>query len=174
MSVAQIVTGSVNMSANFGQTDTIIGPQTINGIISQALQYVNNTGVNYGVDQMFAKTGSLASTTVSFHFETSTVNDPFGNTLAMLRIRELIIANTTVTLGSFLKVYATASDGITWLPGVASYLSVPPGGVLRISDPLSFGSGVGNVIGATTDGLELDSGSNTVSYQILVLGCSVA
>lgn len=175
MAVAQNVSGLMNMTANFPQSNANTNPGgTLFGFITQALQYVNNTGVNYGVDQLYAATTSLASTTQTLHFETATAHDPYNNTLAMLRIRELIIQNNNTTLGQFLKVYSSSSNGISWLPAVGSFLSVPPGGVLRISDPLSFGGGVGNVVGSTTDGLTLDSGSNTVSFNILVLGCSVA
>lgn len=175
MAVAQPVTGQFNLTANFqqtavGQLTSAPSTQTINDV----LQYINATGVNYGVDQLYAAAKTLVATTATLHFETATLTDIFGDTIAMLRIRELIVKNTTTTLGSVLKVYAPASDGITWLPPAANFLPVQPGGVLRISDPLSFGSGVGNVIGATSDGLVLDSGANTVAYQILVLGCSVA
>ena len=176
MSVAQVVLGQLNLSANFQQTPTgQLNGSPYSQIITDNLQYVNGTGVNYGVDQLYAETNSgLVSTTKTYHFETATLKDPFGNTLAMARIRELIIQNTETTLTHILKVYAPASNAITWLPPVANFLTVPPGGVLRISDPLSFGGGVGNVVGATSDGLMLDSGSFTVGYKILVLGCSAA
>lgn len=175
MAVAQAVTGTLNFNPTFTQVETIINAVQANfGLTAPALQYINAQGVNFGVDQLYVGAGSLASTTITLHFETATLKDPFGNTLAMLRIRELIIFNTNVTLGQDLKVYAPSSNAITWLPPVANFIPVRPGGVLRISDPLSFGGGVGQVVGATTDGLELDSGSNTVGYQILVLGNSQA
>jgi hypothetical protein len=172
---AQIVTGQVNFTANFAQTPAgLLVTTPYNQLISDVLQYINSTGVNYGVDQLYAEVNSLASTTQTIHFETATAKDIFGNTLAMLRIRELIIQNTETTLSHILKVYSPSSNGITWLPPVANFLTVPPGGVLRISDPLSFGGGVGNVVGATSDGLTLDSASNTVGFKMMVLGCTVA
>jgi hypothetical protein len=176
MSLAQNVAGQINLSANFNQVATgdLSGGNPLNEIITDVLQYANNNGVNYGVDQLYAAKTTLASTTETLHFETATAKDPFGNTLAMLRIREIIVKNLNTTLGQDLHVYAPASNGITWLPPVANYLVVRPGGVLRISDPLSFGAGVGQVVGATSDGLTLDSGSNTVTFSILVLGNSTA
>lgn len=175
MSVAQIVVGNLNLNANFQQTPSGgLAPQPYSQIITDVLQYVNNTGVNYGVDQVYAAKTTLASTTSNLHFQTATLKDPFGNTLAMLRIRELIIQSLETTLSHVLKVSASASNGITWLPPAANFLPVNAGSVLRISDPLSFGGAVGNVVGATTDGLLLDSGANTVAFNILVLGCSVA
>ncbi len=172
---AQIVTGQLNMTANFQQTPAgLLSTLPYSQVIPDVLQYLNNTGVNYGVDQLYGETNSLASTTQTIHFETATAKDIFGNTLAMLRVRELIIQNTETTLSHVLKVYSSASNGIAWLPPVGNFLTVPPGGVLRISDPLSFGAGVGNFITSTTDGITLDSGSNTVGFKMLVLGCSVA
>jgi hypothetical protein len=116
----------------------------------------------------------LASTTQTVHFETATAHDPFGNTLAMLRLRELIIQNVTVTSGFDLQAYSPSSNGITWLPPVANYLTVRAGGLLRFSDPLSFGGGVGQVVGSTSDGITLNSVSNTIVFNLVGLGCSVA
>lgn len=175
MSVAQIVAGQVNMTANFQQTPSAgLNLLPYSEVIQDILQYVNNTGVNYGVDQLYAAKTTLVATTTNLHFETATLKDPFGNTLAMLRIRELIIQNIDTNLAHVLKVSASASNGITWLPPAANFLPVNAGSVLRISDPLSFGGGVGNVVGATTDGLLIDAGANTITFNILALGCSVA
>lgn len=178
---AENVSGFLNMTANFQQVASSNYPSgTLAGYISQAIQYVNGTGASLAVDQLFVKAASLVATTATFHFETATQNDPFGNTLAMLRIRELLVWNLNQTLGQDLKVESAASNGITWIPPSSSPLFarsgniVGNGGLLRISDPYSFGGGVGNVVGATTDGLTLDAGANTISYVLIALGCSVA
>jgi hypothetical protein len=176
MALAQNVKGQLNLNANFQQLNAsdLSGGTFWSEVLADSLQYVNNNGVNYGVDQVYAAKLSLASTTQTVHFQTSTAKDPFGNSLAMLRIRELIIQNTNTVLGQDLKVYAPASNGITWLPPVANFIPIRPSGVLRLSDPLSFGGGVGMVVGATTDGITFDSGSNTVTFNVLVLGNSTA
>ncbi len=180
MSAAQNVSGFANMTINFQQFGTIITSQPLAALVTQALQYVNATGQVLGVDQLYAATVSLASTTKTIHFQTSTAVDPFGNTLAMLRIRELLVQNLNTTFAQDLEVYASASNGITWLPLLATPLVVRSGnaagngGILRISDPGSFGGGVGNVVGSTSDGLVLNSLSATVVFNIVVLGCSVA
>lgn len=182
MAVAQNVSGILNFSANFQQLQSFISQVPGAQVISQSLQYVNATGQALGIDQMYAATGSLVSTSTTLHFETSTLHDIFGNTISMARIRELIIVNNNTTIGQDLKVYAPASNAIAWLPPVANFLSCRSGtttasngyGILRFSDPASFGGGIGQAVGATSDGLTLDSGSNTISYTILALGCSVA
>lgn len=175
MSLAENVYGQLGFTANFLQyAGESLAGSPLSSVIQDILQYANANGVNYGVDQLYANTASLVATTANLHFQTATLKDPFGNTLAMLRIRELIIKNTATTLGYDLLVAASSSDGIAWLPPIADAIPIAPGGVLRISDPLSYGSGVGRVISSTTDGLYLSSGSNTVPYQILVLGNSTA
>lgn len=177
----QLVTGFLNMTANFSQVSVLANPSgNLSGFIQEAFQYVNATGQAFGVDQLYVLQSSLVATTRTFHFETATLNDPFGNTLAMLRIRELLVWNLNTTLGQDLKVESSASNGIPWIPPSTAPLfarsgnAAGNGGLVRISDPASFGSAVGNVVGATTDGLTLDAGANTIAYVLIALGCTVA
>jgi hypothetical protein len=178
---AQNVFGGVNFSPTFSQTG-VLGAlsafqinQNLPGFTS--IQYVNGTGVAYGVDQIYGATLTfVASTAQTFHFETATLTDVFGNTIAMLRIRELIVLNTSPTIGWDLSVAQAASNGIAWLPVVAN---APPvargqGGMIRISDPQTFGAAAGNFITATTDGLVLTPTAHAVTATLLCLGCSVA
>lgn len=179
MAIAQVVTGQVGLNMSVTQTATTgqinPGGQTLTNLIQQVYQYVNaGGGQKYAVDQVYATQITLASTTQTVHFETATAKDPFGNTLAMLRIRDLFIQNITVTSGFDLKVYVPASNAITWLPPVANFLTVRAGGLLWVNDPLSFGGGVGNVVGATTDGLTFDSASNTITFNVVAVGCATA
>lgn len=178
MAILQNVIASVNFNFNSQQTQTTgnlnAGGSTLLEIVSMAKQYVNNNGVNYGVDQLYAVQLSLAAAATTLHFQTSTAKDPFGNTLAMLRIRDVIVQNTNTTLSQFLKVYVPASNAITFLPPVASYIPVQPGGMLWLSDPLSFGGGVGQVCGATTDGLTVDPAAFTIVANVLVIGNGTA
>ncbi len=177
---AQTVTGYSNVSCNFQQFATIVTSQSLMGLITQAVQYVTGTGVIYGVNQLYAATITLASTTQTIHFGDASALDPSGNTLAMRRIRELIIQNVNTTFSQPLKVSTSAAQGIPWLPASTGPLYVQSGnatgngGILRISDPTSFGSAVGNVVGAVTDGILLDSVSATVTFNIVVLGNTVA
>lgn len=178
MAVAQNVIATVNFNFTTQQTQTAgninAAGSTLNPIVTFAKQYVNAQGVNYGVDQLYALQITLASTTQTVHFETASAKDPFGNTLAMLRIRDLIVQNTNTTLGQILKVYQPASNGVTWLPLVATYLTVWPGSQIWLNDSLSFGGGVGAVVGATSDGITFDSASATVTFNVLALGNSAA
>jgi hypothetical protein len=178
MAVAQTVSGQVNFTMAATQTQTTgqvnPGGNTLTNLIQQVYQYVNNNGVKYGVDQVYATQITLASTTQTIHFETASAKDPFGNTLAMLRIRDLIIQVITSTIGFDLEYYGASSNGIAWLSLLANPLTVRAGGMDWKSDPLSFGAATGNYITATTDGVTLNSLSNTVTFNVVAIGNSVA
>lgn len=183
MAVAQTVTGQVGFNASATQTATTgqvnAAGQTLTELISQVYQYKNAQGVQYGVDQLFAKQYTLASTTVTIHLETATSSDPFGNTLAMLRYRDIFIQVISATLGYDLAYYSSASDGVAWLPTLSAFaggLKVRAGGMDWKSDPLSFGASQGNYVTATTDGITLDSSiaAQTIIFNVVVVGNSQA
>jgi len=181
MAGAQAVTGALNFTPSFNQTG-VFG--ALSSFTSQqqlpsftTVQYQNTTtGTALFVDQLYAATLTfVASTAQTFHFNNASLLDPFGNTLAMLRIRELIILNTSLTAGWDLSVAQAASNGVTWLPVVANG---PPhayanGGLLRLSDPNSSGAGVGQVISGSTDGIVLTPTAHAVTAVILALGASI-
>jgi hypothetical protein len=181
MAGAQVVTGQLNFNPVFSQTGVFgaLASFTSNQQLPSftSLQYQNTTsGVALFVDQLYAATLTfVASTAQTFHFGNASLIDPFGNTLSMLRIREFVILNTSGTAGWDLSVAQAASNGVTWLPVVAN---APPhayanGGIVRLSDPYSSGSGIGQVISSTTDGIVLTPTAHAVTAAILVLGASI-
>jgi hypothetical protein len=176
MSAAQVIRGQVNFNLNVSQTDTAgqvnSGGNSLTNLIQQVYQYVNNQGVSYGVDQIYANQFTLASTTITIHPETATINDPFGNTLAMKRYRDIVIQNTNTTFGQDLEWYSSSSDGVGWLPATPGNI-VRAGGLVWFSDPLSFGATVGNYVTATTDGITFNSLSATVIFNVVIVGNSV-
>jgi hypothetical protein len=176
MSIAQVVKGNVNFNAGVTQTETSgqinPGGNSLTNLISLVFQYVNAQGVNYGVDQVYAAQITLASTTLTIHPETATLDDPFGNTLAMKRYRDIIVQNTNTTFGQDLEWYSSSSDGVGWLPTTPGNI-VRAGGLDWRSDPLSFGATVGNYVTATTDGITFNSLSATVIFNVVIVGNSV-
>jgi hypothetical protein len=176
MSIAQVVKGNVNFNVVATQTEMAgqinAGGNSLTNLLTLVYQYINAQGVNYGVDQIYAAQITLASTTLTIHPETATLDDPFGNTLAMKRYRDIIVQNTNTTFGQDLEFYAAASDGVGWLPTTPG-LTVRAGGLIWDSDPLSFGATVGNYVTATTDGITFNSLSATVIFNVVILGNSV-
>ncbi len=169
---AQVITGTVNFNASFvEQVTTGITPYAIPLAIAQNLSYTNGTASGQ-VDTIYSKSFSLASTTLAL--DLTTVTDPGGNAVVFARVREFIVTVTSVTAGFNLKIYAGASNGVVFLPVVANFVTCPYGGTFRISDPTSTGASTGNYVDGTHKNVTFDSGSNTVTGYILIVGGSAA
>ena len=185
MSAAQNVSGNVTITLRMVQSQSsgVVGPTagggsaSLTNLISIVDSLVNGTGASKDVDQLYASQLALtASTPVTIHFENASAHDPFGNTLAMLRIRLLAVQVVDATSGHDVKVESSASNGIAWIPSSAAPLIARANfGAIIIYDPNSTGGGVGNIVGSTTDGLTLDPGTNAISaVNVVVVGDSVA
>lgn len=180
---AQNVTGQFNLTSNITETVNtgVVGAATGTGalagssLLTAAYQWVNNTGVAFGVDQIYSKQVTIAATTQLFDFAAGSLADLFGATVAMLRIRLLAVQVVDTVAGHDMKIEAAATHGILWLPPIATpTFARANGGVVLWLDPNTFGAAVGNFITTTTGVMELDSGANTVTANIVCLGCSVA
>lgn len=183
MSAAQNVTGQFNLTSNITQivNTGIVGQGAGTGslsgssLLTMALQWVNATGVALGVDQIYSKQVTIAATTQLFDFAAGSLPDIFGNTIAMLRIRLLAVQVVDPTAGHDMKIEAAATHGILWLPPIATpTFARANGGVVLWLDPNTFGAAAGNFITTTTGVMELDAGANTVTANVVCLGCSVA
>ncbi len=178
MSVAAVVGGQLNLNANCYQTQSTgninQGGSTLNELISVAIQWINGfASAAYNVDQLYAKQLTIASTTTTVHFQNASATDPFGNTIAMARMRLLIVQNTTVTPTFDVTVAQSASNGVPWLAVAAN---APPicyaGATLMFLDPISV-STAGQVTAASLDGISFISASHTTVVNVVALGCSV-
>ena len=179
----QVVSGVVSLQPQFTQVQSsgVVGPTTGGGSSSLSTRLtiydqINNIpGSALGFDQLYSAQLTLAASPTTIHFETATAHDMFGNTIAMLRIGFLAVQNISTVAGHDVKVESSASNGIPWLPPSTSPLFARANnGLVIIYDPNSFGGGVGNVVGATTDGMTLDPGANTCTVNVWVAGSTVA
>lgn len=171
----QVVTGQVTFNASFAEsvtTGAVVNYQ-IPATVSANLTYTNGTASNQ-VDTIYARQISLAATTTTL--DLTSLTDPAGNSINFARVRELIVQNLSATAGRDVKIYAGASNG--WAPLPASsdtnYLYARYSGVFRLSDPVSTGSGNGNVVSGTSKTIVLDPGSNTISVNVIIVGGSAA
>ena len=171
--MGQIITGTLTFNASFVEhvATGVITPYDIPAAISANLGYATGTASGQ-VDTIYSKAVSLASTTLAL--DLTTLLDPAGIPITFARVREFIVVVTSVTASFDLKVYAGASSGVVFLPVVANFLPVRYSGSLRLSDPTSTGAGNGNCVDGTHKNLVLDSGSNTVTAYILIVGGSAA
>jgi hypothetical protein len=170
----QVVVGTVSFNASFTEAATAVGTYQIPVSSSLNLSYTNGTASNQ-VDTIYAKTFSLASTTQTI--DLTSLTDPAGNSINFARVREFIVVNTSTTAGYDLEVYSGSSNG--WAPigavsGTPCYVRYGSGAMYRLSDPVSTGSGNGNVVGSTSKTITFNSGSNTVTFYVIVVGGSAA
>jgi hypothetical protein len=191
MALAQNVGGNVNIQVNFSQLGTLglNVNQAQSQIFNDALQYVNASGSQLGVDQLFASIISLASAPQTLHFTSSgSLLDIFRNLLNTARIRELWIMPFSVQTGTAvpLKVYTASANGVSWIGGTsaAPAFVVPAASSgssvtshfakWRLDDPDSFGAGLGMITPSSADGITFDPGANAFTVALVALGCSVA
>jgi hypothetical protein len=168
----QVVVGTVTFNASFTEQATSNVTYQIPVTSSLNVSYGNGTASGQ-IDTIFAKTFSLASTTQTL--DLTTLTDPAGNAITFARVREFIVVNTSTAPGQDLQVYSGASNGwspigaVTATPTFARY-----SGSYRLSDPTSTGSGNGNVVGSTSKTVTFNSGSNTVTFYVIIVGGSAA
>ena len=168
-------TASINIAAVMSVTSSVITTKQIPATIASNLALVNSNGAALAIDLAAWGQLSLASTTQLIDF--SSLADPNGTTHDWTggRVRLFVVQTVTTTTAYDLQVYADATNGVSFLPPVANYVPVRTnGGILIIYDPNSNGSGNGNVITASLKRLDFNSGSNTVVFNWLALGNSVA
>jgi hypothetical protein len=172
-----VVTGTAKHDWQFQQavSSGLITPETLAAqIVAPAvpgatLNYTNGTNA-LQVDQLYGKAITLNATNSTIDLTSLPLID--GTTAAGGRVRELILFNPDANAAHLVKLYAGASNGASFLPPVASYLSVPGNnGSVRLSDPNSTGAGNGFYVDNTHKNLVVDTGSNNVTFY-LAMGLS--
>lgn len=169
------LTLTINAAGTYIPTGAISG-YTIPATISFAgIAFTNGNGAALTVDLAAWGQVSLASTTKLVDF--SSLPDPGGITQNWTggRVRLLIVQCVTTTAGFDLEVYADGTNGIAWIPPVANFVTCRTnGGQLMWFDPNSNGSSQGQTITSSSKRFNFNSGSNTVVFNWLALGSSVA
>lgn len=168
--VGQVVTGNMTFNASFAETATALSTYSIPLSISSNTAYINGTSSGQ-VDTVYAKTITLAATTQTI--DLTSLVDPAGNSINFARVREFVVANNDPTAGHDLKVEAGASNGWAVLPPLATPAYARYSGSLKYSDPKSTGAGNGNLVSSTSKTITFDSGANTITFSLLIVGSSV-
>lgn len=171
--MGQVISGNINFQAQFSESvATLITAYSIPLNMVASFSYANGTASNQ-IDTAYAESKSLASTTQTL--DLTSLTDPAGISVNFARVREFIVFNTSVTAGFDLKVEAGGSNGMsTMLPVSTGPDFARYGGRMWLSDPLSTGASNGFYVDGTHKTITFDSGSNTVTFLLLILGTSVA
>ncbi len=182
MSVSGAVTGSLSLNLTWSEfiTSGQITPQTLGGFLSaqgllppsQALTFTNGTG-SLQWDVVYAKPLLLSATPTTVDW--TSVTDPGGGPIAFARSRVFMVFNPAGTAGYDCGVYHGATNPWAPLPTSANPLYARyGGGFVLIVDPLSTGSGNGNVVTSTSKTTVFDPGANTITVYVIQAGGSVA
>ena len=170
----QTVNGQIQQTVSFVETAALAfnasAPYAC-ALPSGNLTYNPATGGAGNCDTLYALSTSLASTTLAINLFNGSLLSPSGKACVFLRVREFIVVNTSTVAGDLLEVYATASTGVAWLPLVATYITVPAGGVFRMSDYSSITTN-GYLVVTGSNGITFNSASNTVTFDVLIAGNS--
>ncbi len=150
-------------STGTGDTGTPIFTSLVETTSSQA------SGTTSGKqDLLWEDTGSLAATTTDIDLA-GVLTDKFGASVNFVEITRLVIKVNTTTTAHTLTVGGGSNPWITWLGATGDKIVIGPGGTFVLDNPVDGYA----VTAGTADILRLDSGANTVSYTIQILGRSV-
>jgi hypothetical protein len=126
----------------------------------------NGTSSGQG-DRVYSDVDSLAGTTRSINLTTIT-SKLDGTALAFLKITELWIYNKATTTAYNLLVGAGSNPIVSLWGATGDIIKIPPGGHIHLTSPIDGFA----VIATTGDILKIDSGANTVPYEIIIIGRS--
>jgi hypothetical protein len=168
-----VTTGNANVTHAF-QTKVATGyltPVTVNFAINNSVNYtVSGTGDGQ-VDLPFGMPVTLTGAAQTF--DLTAMTDQIGVVRNFARVREFVIYNTDTTAGHQVNIYRASSNGWNFLPTATSPMVLTiDGGQILLRDPHSTGSGVGLVTSTNSRTFTLDPGANTVTVNILIMGCS--
>lgn len=175
----QVCSGISNISFNFTEvaqlTFSPTGVYPANPITQSGWNFITATGGALGVDTIHAKQYTLAATTSALDLFGGTLLSPSGAACVFARVRILVLAVTTSTAGFVMKLYGSASNAPAWLPLVAvpQYASSNGGIFMPVFDPNSITT-AGYLVDNTHKSITLDSGANTVTANLLIMGNSSA
>ncbi len=174
----QVCTGQVSMNFNFQEVATLVfsttGVYPAQPLTTNAFSFANTTAGALGCDTIHAKQYTLASTTSALDLFGGSLLSPSGAACVFARVRLLVLAPVTTTAGFLMKLYSSAATAPLWLPPVANFLwATPNGGALVLFDPNAITT-QGYLVDTTHKSITLDSGSNTVVANLLIVGNSSA
>ncbi len=131
--------------------------------ISKAQTYTDGTAANQA-NQTWGDSHELVGTSITLDL-TASLTDAFNNTITFTKIKELLIANTSIVSGETLTLTGNFGDTAFAAGGTFSHI-VPPNGIFLVSNPIDGYT----VTDPTADKITINSGTDTITYHIWILG----
>lgn len=142
--------------------------QPTGGRVDWADTLSDGTGAIDTADLVWSDRRSLASTTENLDLAGS-LTDSFGATITFARIKMIAIHNRNTSVGHTLTVGGAASNAFPLFADTTDKYAIGPDGVFLIWEPSAAAKAV---TASTGDILKIDAGSNTISYDIIIIGSS--
>jgi len=159
---------NIVLSAAYEDTDDI-DPRLGSLAFAIADSLADGTADNQA-DLFFADRRTLTATSEDLDLAGS-LTDAKGNTLTFVEIVAILIHNRSTTATEKLAVGgAAANQFINWVANSSDIVNIGPDGILLLWSPVD---GYG-VTAGTGDLLKIDAGSDTIIYDILLVGRSAA
>ena len=125
------------------------------------------TGANQA-DVLWHDTRTLTATSEDLDLAGS-LTDAFGDTVTFVKVKGILIHNKSTTATEILAVGGAASNQlINWVANNSDIVNIGPDGVLLLWSPVDGYA----VTASTGDLLKIDSGSDTITYDIVIIGTS--
>lgn len=137
---------------------------------AKAMQLASGTGANQA-DQIFSDTRTLAASASETLDLTGTLMDALGATVAMARVKGIIIRAADGNTNDLLVGGAASNGFASWVGDPTDKVKVKPGGILALFAP---GATAYPVTAGTGDLLQVgNSGAGTsVTYDVVIIGAS--
>lgn len=117
-------------------------------------------------NQVFQDQRTLSATSEELDLSGVLMNK-LGETITFTKIRSILIRNLATQTGRVLSVGGAAANALAGLFAATNdIIRIGPGGAFLIDSPVD---GI-TVTGGTGDLLKIDAGSNTITYDITIVG----
>ncbi len=173
----QNVGGTSNLSMQFQEQALLAFNSTFNYPANMPFTspaWANTTGGALGLDTLYAHQYTLVSTTATINLFDGSLLSPGGNACVFNRVRFFAVGVVTTAAGKLINVQSGASSGVLWLPPAANTLFIPSNNSLFVmADPMSITTN-GFIVDTSHKNITFDSVSNTVAFNVLIVGNSSA
>lgn len=161
MAISGTVTASVNMidARTVGVSSTAVG---IPANLAPAITFADGAGAGLA-NVLYQATLALSAGVFNLDLN-GVVTDPWGSSVALLRVKGILIYNTGATS---LTVGNGTTPWVTLLTGTGTII-LPPGAFFLASTPDATGW---TVTAATGDILKF-AGTGTAAFQVIIFGAS--
>ncbi len=119
-------------------------------------------------DVLWHDTRTLAGTSEDLDLAAS-LTDAFGTSVTFVNVKLIAIRNNSTTTTESLAIGgAAATQFINWVGDATDIVNLGPSGIFLLWDPIDGYP----VTAGTGDLLKIDSGADTFSYDIIIVGTS--